>query len=138
MKHVVHIVDGIVTRADVPDNWIQCSISGEYRPPEEFRREGEAHQSRTNCTRTYLMTMVDSAALAAQLKKLMPAVAKMQTEVQRELLDKTAGISVAECIAMLQEIAASNPNARIVKIDDGYMDPPCLEGVVGYNNLYSL
>jgi len=136
MQTVIHIVDGEVIRAEVPSNWIQCSISGEFRPPEEYRKDGQQHQSRTNCTRTYLMPMVDSNLLSDSIKKLGPAVAKMQAIVRQEIMDNTAGMPIADYIAMLQEIAASNPNARIVSNDDGYFYTPNVELISPYTNLY--
>lgn len=136
MKTVVHIVEGQVTRAEVPSEWILCSISGEYRPPEEFRNEGENHQSRTNCTKTYLMTISDTILMRALIKKLQPAVDEMTAKVRHEMQDKNAGIAVADYIAMLQKFAADNPNARIVDMWDDEVSYPHLTKVDGYNNLY--
>lgn len=136
-KTVVHIVEGQVTRAEVPKDWNLCSISGEYRPPEEFRNEGEDHQSRTNCTKTYLMTISEMELMRTQVKKLQPAVNKMTAALHHEMQDKTAGIAIADYIAMLQNFAADNPNARIVDMWDGEVSYPHLTQVDGYNNLYS-
>jgi hypothetical protein len=134
---IVHIVDGQVVRAEVPRDWIVCSISGEYRPPEEFREEGKDNQSRTNCTRTYLMTVSEMELLRAQIKKLQPAVHKMTADCYHEMQDKTAGIAVADYITMLRLFAADNPNARIVDAWDGEVSFPHLTKVDGFNNLYS-
>ena len=134
---VVHIVEGQVTRAEVPSEWILCSISGEYRPPEEFRKEGEDHQSRTNCTKTYLMTISEMELMRTQVKKMQPAVDKMTAAVRHEMQDKNAGIAIADYIVMLQKFAADNPNARIVDMWDGEVSYPHLTKVDGYNNLYS-
>lgn len=134
---VVHIVDGQVTRAEVPSDWILCSISGEYRPTEEFHNEGEDHQSRTNCTKTYLMTISEMELMRTQVKKLQPAVDKMTAAVRHEMQDKNAGIAIADYIVMLQKFAADNPNARIVDMWDGEVSYPHLTKVDGYNNLYS-
>lgn len=137
MQTVVHIVNGEVVRAEVPTDWILCSVSGEYRPPEEYCKQGEQHQSRTNCTRTYLMPSKDSALLSESVKKLGPALKKMKAELHHEMQEKKAGMPIADYITMLQEIAASNPNARIVCVDDGYIDVPCVQLLDGYKNLYS-
>jgi hypothetical protein len=135
---VVHIVDGEVVRAEVPTDWILCSISGEYRPPEEYRNAGEAQQSRTNCTRTYLMPIDEMMLVKALIKKLAPAVAKMSAAMYKENKELKAGLSIAECIAMLQEFAAANPNARIVDNYDRCMDIPCINQVDGFKNLYTI
>jgi hypothetical protein len=137
MTTVVHIVEGVVTRAEVPKDWILCSISGEYRPPEEFRNEGQVQQSRTNCTRTYLMSIGEMELLKAQMKKLQPALQKMSAEVRHEMQEKTAGMSIAEYIAVLQEFAASNPNARIVDQWDDEVCYPSIKQVDGYKNLFT-
>jgi predicted phage-related endonuclease len=137
MTTVVHIVEGVVTRAEVPKDWILCSISGEYRPPEEFRNEGQVQQSRTNCTRTYLMSIGEMELLKAQVKRLQPAVAEMTAEVQHEMQEKTAGMSIAEYIAVLQEFAINNPDARIVDLWDDEVCYPSINQVEGYKNLFT-
>jgi len=137
MQTVVHIVDGHVVRAEVPTDWILCSVSGEYRPPEEYCKQGEQHQSRTNCTRTYLMPLNEMKLLSDSVKQLGRALEKMKAEVRHEMQDKNAGMPIADYITMLQEIAASNPNARIVYVDNGCFDVPYVQLMDGYNNLYS-
>lgn len=136
MKTVVHIVEGQVVRAEVPKDWICCSVFGEYRPPEEFRNEGQDKQSRTNCTRAYLMPFDEMQLVSALTKKLQRSVDKMTLELYHEMQDKTAGIAIADYIALLQSFAASNPNARIVDMWEDQVCYPHLAQVDGYTNLY--
>lgn len=135
-KTVVHIIEGQVTRAEVPNDWMLCSVFGEYRPPEEFRNEGQTEQSRTNCTRAYTMPYGELMLTAALTKKMQPAVNKMTAALYHEKQDNGAGISVTDYIAMLQVFAATNPDARIVDMWDGEVCYPHLEKVDGYKNLY--
>lgn len=137
MKTVVHIVEGQAVRAEVPSDWILCSVFGEYRPPEEFRNEGQAQQSRTNCTRAYELPFGDMQLVSALTNKLQRDVDKLQAAVYHEMQEKNAGVSVTEYIAMLQVFAASHPNARIVDLWDGEVSYPHLTKVDGYTNLYS-
>jgi hypothetical protein len=136
-KPVVHIVDGQVTRAEVPMDWILCSITGEYRPPMEFRNEGQVDQSRTNCTRAYWMSIEEMQLVKAQTKKLQPALTEMHFKVRHEMQEKTAGMSIAEYIAILQEFAIHNPDARIVDLWEEEVCYPSINQVEGYKNLFT-
>lgn len=137
MKTVVHIVDGQVCRSQVPEDWLLCSVFSEYRPPEEFRNEGQTEQSRTNCTRAYMMPFDEMLVVKALTAKMQRSVDRMTAVVHHEMQDKTAGIAVADYITMLRLFAASNPNARIVDLWDGEVCFPHLTKVDGFNNLYS-
>ena len=48
MKYVVD--RNTLTIIQVPDDYIECSMCYKWAAPAEFRKEGETHQSRTNCT----------------------------------------------------------------------------------------
>ena len=142
MKTVIHVVDGKVVRQEVPDNWIQCSVLGEFRPPEEFRKEGEVYQSRTNCTRAYLMPQSEWKIHIAKLLELKPEIARMEQKLRDEMFEKTAGVSVDELIAKLESVKKQNPNARIVsKVLDEYgvtYDSPEICKLDHCENVYSI
>ena len=136
MKTVIHIVDEKVVRQEVPDDWIQCSVLGEYRPPEEFRSEGELHQSRTNCTRAFLMPLKEwdhHKAVAEKLKKHLTAEIE---KLHHEQLETTVGVSVDDMIARLMDIKQKNPNARIVVACDGCIDNPDVRPMDGFRNVF--
>jgi len=135
---VAHIVNGEVVRGEVPLDWIKCSVSGEYRPHQEFRNEDQHYQSRTNCTRTYMMSSAEMQALSKQTAAQQSKVRYLEQQMYREAQDDVAGVSVADLIAELQRLQAANPNARIVVSEDGDWTSTIVDKVSGYNNLYTL
>lgn len=142
MKKVAHIVNGEAVISQVPDDWIECSVTGEYRPPEEFRKEGETHQTRTNCTRAYLMPVKEWEGYEKLrkdpeiVKKLYFMNLQIKEEALRNFMDTQAGTSVEDLIAMLMQIQKQNPNARFVIGDN--LDPIDYDRVSGSKNLYTL
>ncbi len=118
MKTVVHIVNEAVQVDSIPDDWIKCSVLGEFRPPEEFRGDGKDHQSRTNCTRAYLMPMKEWEYHKEVQKKLASEIARQSDILYTEQQEKTAGISIDELIATLQQFRQQHPSARIVVCDE--------------------
>lgn len=133
---VVHIIDGNVVCSEVPENWIMCSISGEYRPPEEFRNEGEVHQSRTNCTRTYLMPSSKIEILRESVNKMKQRVCKMENDIRIAKINETAGIPILEYIETLKKFALENPSARIVADYDDLGAPEDLFNIDGIPNIF--
>ena len=142
--NVVNIVDGISRIMAVPDSYIQCSVSGEFRPPEEFQRDGV--QVRTNCIRTYNMSSDDmnveqqaflNIQKTADYKKLVKVLCDQNDALANSIL-------VSTMIAWLRELVSQNPNARICMTQDGYYAdgkfaqihaPDVIDST---NNLYSI
>lgn len=134
---VAHIIDEKVVVSEVPDNWIKCSVLGEFRPPEEYRNEGEDYQSRTNCTRAYMMPTSEWVHHKEVAKKLKPELDRAIAKLGRELMEKTAGISVDSLIEMLLEIKAENPDARVAVCYDGEVDSPSIIKLEIANHTFS-
>lgn len=131
MKNVIHIVDGQAVRSQVPNDWICCTVTGEYRPPEEFRHGEDEHQTRTNCTRTYEMRISEWAHYREVQKQLEPEIKRLQQELEIENADQNWGVPIGELITQLQEILAANPDAR-------YCGPDIEVKKGGYRNLYDI
>jgi len=119
MKTVLHIKDNTPVIEMVPDNWLQCSISFEYRPPEEFRNEGDQFQTRTNCTRTYKMRMAEMEALITSVREIISG--DKYKSLANYFAEKNsymgASISVQE---MIDELLKLNPSDRLLVTQDGY------------------
>lgn len=130
MKNVIHIVDGQAVRSQVPNDWIKCTVTGEYRPPEEFRHGEEDRQTRTNCSRTYEMHISEWAHYREVQKQLEPEIKRMEKELLKEIQENSDGIMLEHLIFYLQDYLAANPDAR-------YVGPP-IELKPGYKNLYDI
>lgn len=131
MKTVIHIVDGQVVRSQVPNDWIKCTVTGEYRPPEEFQDEGIDYQTRTNCTRSYYMSREEMDQCRGLQKQLQPEIDRLQLELEIENADQNWGMPIGELITQLQGILAANPDAR-------YCGPDIEVKKGGYKNLYDI
>ena len=125
-KLQLHIVNGQPVIEEIPVNWIMCSVSGEFRPPEEFMRDGV--QCRTNCYRTFMMPFEEMNALKEQTREIFLSSAyRFKYRELREIVEKQellkSSISIQDMIAKLQEIAQAYPHARFVQrfwtIDSG-------------------
>lgn len=118
---VLHLVNKTPIIQEVPDSYILCSISGEYRAKEEYTSNG-VFQTRTNCTSTYLMPTKDMEALELEVQKI--RLSKAYTELQRGLKKERElfhnSLSIDFLIQELQKIKDSNEDARIVVTQDGY------------------
>lgn len=135
-KLQLHVVDGQPVIEEIPTNWILCSVSYEFRPPEEYMRDGV--QCRTNCLRTYMMPMEEMNALKEKTQEIVLSSAyrakyrELREIIERQELRKSS-ISIQDMIAKLQEIAQANPDARIVQrfgcmdSGDSYLDTPSFE-----------
>jgi hypothetical protein len=140
MKTVVHIVDSQVVAQDVPDDWIECSVLGEYRPPEEFRKPGETTQTRTNCTRAYEMPLEEWEHHKKVKLSLQQEIKKKTNELWQEKQNSVAGVSIDAMIAMLSSLQETNPNARIVVRLTGESElcGPEVAQVHGYKNVWEI
>ena len=147
MKTVLHIKDGKPLIEEVPSDWIECSISGEYRPAEEFRKEGEDSQSRTNCTRTYEMpydemqkekTRKEDIKLSYEYKELKQKFEEIQKKKRFTSDLKSNAMTVEDLISILQEY---NPKALIVGTEEGHysygrFNPICITELEDYGQTY--
>lgn len=114
---VVNIIDGVPSIQNVPDNYLRCSVSGEFRPVEEFETNGV--RSRTNCERTFKMPYEEMQALTAQTKQQMQSIGfkKLLNKLTTQITFRDNSIAVKDLIAQLQELP---DNARIVITQEGY------------------
>lgn len=114
---VVNIINGVPSISSVPENYIRCSVSGEFRAVSEFETNGV--RSRTNCERTYKMPTEDMQKLSAQTKKVQDSLEyrKLERELTAQVTFYNGSIAVKDLIAQLQELP---DNARIVITQEGY------------------
>lgn len=139
-KTVIHIVDKQVVRQEVPENWMPCSVTGEYLAPEEFRWDGESYQTRTNGLKAYNMPQAEWAEYAALCESLNDEIARQRKILQKEMFELKGGTSVDDLIAQLQSVKAANPNARIVTKGDYGWEGTGVSYTPedGYKNIYSI
>ncbi|QHS09057.1 hypothetical protein [Sinimarinibacterium sp. NLF-5-8] len=117
MKKVINIIDGIPKIDTVPDDYIECSVSGEYRPPAEFQRDGK--MVRTNCLRTF--NLPDQFFAAEKKRTAIVKASREYLRLARQLEDQTnqlsASMPVEDLIAALQALPAGS---RVCIEQDGY------------------
>lgn len=113
---VVNIIDGNPLIQEVPDDWIRCLVSGEFRPQDEFVTDG---RWRTNCKRTYELPTVDMHNLSAETKlvKNSEEFKKLQSFLQKEKAFEQNSISVKEMIKHLQSLPEGS---RLIMTQEGY------------------
>lgn len=143
MKTVIDICS--FEHISVPENWIECSVCGEYHPPESYRKNDEEKQSRTNCVSCYNMPfqeMKDLEEFVAKRKKselYRISVKQFQTKINYI----SNSISVEDMIAALQQLPTG---ARLVVTQEGYyaqgklgdIFTPQDEGIVGDQQYFSI
>lgn len=123
MKHVIGLTEsGLPEVIQVPDDFIECSVSGEWHPPSSFRDANENHQSRTNCEWTYRLSSTSMANLKAATEKAKNSVAYRtllnQLKKDREALESS--IPIQQMIDDLLELQKEFPDARVCVTQDGY------------------
>ena len=124
---VLHLINKIPVIQEVPNNYILCSISGEYRPKEEYTSNG-TEQTRTNCTSTYLMSTEESKVLKLETEKikLSNSYQNLRRELHNEQLLFNNSVSIDFLIEELQKIREVDKTAQIVITQDGhYADGIC-------------
>ena len=118
MKKVVNIVEGICKIDSVPDDWVRCSVSGEYRPKEEYFNS-DGFISRTNCERTYCMPLEEMQKLSRVTKEITqsPLFCDLSKSIEKEESLKNYSISVLEFIEKLNDLPK---DSRLVVTQAGY------------------
>ena len=118
---IVNIIDGIPQMMEVPDDYIRCSISGEFRPRSEFCDENGI-QTRTNCTSTYLAKHADNVVLSARTADIMreKPFKSLVGQLSRARELEAMSVPIADMIAILLDLQSKNPNTRLVMTQDGY------------------
>ena len=92
---------------EVPNNWRQCSVTGEFRPHEEFCNS-EGKLSRTNCTFSYLLPSKEWDAIEKEVDTIKKSqeykilVKKIQDDTDRQEFIKNT-LTIREFILKLQE-----------------------------------
>ena len=141
---VVNIINHELVISDVGDDWIRCSVSGEFRPPEEYCRDGK--MVRTNCIRTYKLSGREYDLEKENSTKLLSSTEfyAKQVIIRYEYENRNEGIAIHELIEILTDFAEKNPKARIVATQDGYYceglfaDIHEPEAMKDYPDLYSI
>lgn len=121
MKLIVNVIDLVPAIMEVPDDYIQCSVSGEYRPHSEFCDE-TGKQDRTNCIGTYQLSTLEFNELRGK------GITVMKGKIYRDLVNKLhksvsyrdSSQSVDDVITMLMTLKEKEPNCRIVFTQEGY------------------
>lgn len=113
---VAHLKDGQFSVDEVPDDWIQCSVSHEYRPREEFC-DPNGVQVRTNCERTYQMSgMGDYKALCSRVVDCATYKEKLRDfHKEQELIRES--VSVEDMIGALKQLPKGS---RLCVLQEGY------------------
>jgi hypothetical protein len=121
MMKIVNIIDGNPQIAEVPDDYIRCSISGEFRPRSEFCDENGI-QTRTNCTSTYLAKHADNVVLSARTADIMHKMPfkSLASQLSRARSLEAMSVPIADMIATLLDLQSKNPNTRLVMTQNGY------------------
>lgn len=92
---------------EVPASWRKCSVTGEYRPYEEFC-DSDGKLSRTNCTFSYLLPSKEWDAIENEVetiqksKEYQTLVKKIQDDSDREDFIKNC-LTIKQLILKLQE-----------------------------------
>lgn len=119
-NEVLHIVDGKITVSVIPSHWLQCSVSGEFRPPDEFV-SAQGHR-RTNCTRTYNLPRDEYDLEKLRTQQTFASAEYRKIAAHRELMWslKEYSVSVEDMIRCLQTLPAqsrlvfTNENNKLV------------------------
>ena len=115
MKKVVELLE--IT--EVPVNHIECSVCGLFRPPESYRREGESHQSRTNCEICYNLKMEDFEEVKDRVARMKSSSKRKSIERKLKRENTYLGMSLTkeELIEALEKLP---DGARVVITQSGY------------------
>jgi len=125
IKSVVNIIEDLddnllAVIQDVPESWRECSVTGEWRPKEEFMKDGVL--VRTNCEKSYNMSSDEMTTRNSKTNEFKKSVqyknAVKRLEFTCDLNENS--ISVKDMIESLSELLANNPNARLVVTQAGY------------------
>ena len=144
IMRIVNIINHELVISDVGDDWIRCSVSGEYRPKEEYYEDGK--MVRTNCIRTYKLSGREydlEKEISTKLLKSNAANSK-RIKINQDYTNHNEGIAVNDLIKILTDFAEKNPKARIVATQEGYYcdgqfaDIHTPEPLETYPNLYSI
>jgi hypothetical protein len=121
MMKIVNIIDSTPLIMEVPGDYIRCSISGEFRPRDEFCNDAGV-QTRTNCTSTYLSKYTDNAVLSARTADIMCSMPfkSLVKQLQRSRELEANSIHIADMIATLLDLQSKNPQTRLVITQSGY------------------
>lgn len=118
MKTVIDV--NTFSHKQVPKNWIECSVCGEYYQPESYRKEDETHQTRTNCEVCYNMPYEEMKDLGVRInyevkksRRYLNAVMSLRNIINYE----NNSISVEDMIKYLSELPK---NSRLVITQEGY------------------
>jgi hypothetical protein len=124
MKKVIEIVDRKTLEIrEVPDDYIHCSVSGEWHPPESFKEDFEPNQSRANCKWTYSSLSFDSMrTMKEETTKILASdnYRKLERSIRNERVAFDSSMPIQEMIEILQELQFIDPNARVAITQDGY------------------
>lgn len=129
MKEVIEVsaIKMAVNRISVPDDYVQCTVCGEFHPQdsysdpiklEEMKKSGyEGYRTRTNCYNCYSSS--DMNAISEARKKFVFDNAELIAKTSKELNDENYyndgflrydSVSVAE---MIETLKSMDPTARV-------------------------
>lgn len=98
--------------------WIRCSVLGEYRPVEEFTRDGV--QVRTNCLAAYRMKLADMHAATRQMEaaersaqwQMLSAQLQAENRMRAQDVDMNASCVMVE--DLINQLQALPPTSKVV------------------------
>jgi hypothetical protein len=143
MKQVIDITTLSVIQ--VPVEYIECSVCGEFHSPESYRKLDESTQSRTNCEKCYSMPLEEFYTLSASTK-VMQKSQQYRAIVEKLTFDRNllgGSVSVEEMIDALNKLPKGS---RVLVTQSGYYceDPiancflPTHYKTVGETNIYKI
>ena len=121
--NIIHQPDGSVTSeiCQVPDDYIQCSVSGTWVPKSEMC-DADGNMIRTNSLWTYNTPMTEfNRAQAATIDHRMTTKYRalmVKFESIRQAQENS--VPIQELIDSLLELQRVKPNARVCVTQDGY------------------
>lgn len=117
-RRVVHLKNFEPAIEEIPTNWIRCSVLGEFRPPEEFMRDGK--QVRTNCEAAYRMKLADmkaatlKAAAAEKSPRWTALMESLRAEVRLRCQDDEMNRNSVDVEVLIEQLKALPKGSKVV------------------------
>ena len=122
IKRIINLIDFDPIMMDVPSDWERCSVTGEFRPPEEFYNVGDNRKTRTNCTRSYMMSSEETRECKEKTRLVTASrkFANLTTALAHSINYNENSVSIDEMLSALQELKLRHPSARLIATQAGY------------------
>lgn len=104
---------------NIPDDYLQCTVTGEWLDRKEFCNEGEANIVRTNCFRSYCMSSEEISRTKKHYKDITLGAEfrGLSQKVSQYINMRSNSISVKDMIEALSKL---NPDDLLIVTQEGY------------------